>query len=865
MAEKNGQLDQLLGGQAPIHEASEIDVGGHQIVLTDKGPKLHITKDGEAFKVEINRQKFRDVHEATRAAALKIAELTQTKRFIQQDAQAAFRILQDQKGYKNILKLQGLKHLKREIPATLVTAEDLSLSDQFLYACEQYVITGKLPSGLETDVIRAFQSLPKSRRKLHALDELISEEYTPTANLKLYGYLEKAYQALKAREKQDTKQFEYKPQVGPPGESEPINPENIETKVTPFFGGYYRGYVCAYDPRQKQIVQKAGQAHVFATEDTEGEHKEYSYETIFDPAKDNLLEVPYKAVPLVHTIEPKNFQILRTESGSFYLAPKSPLPEGTGKIAVTFKFVLVQNECNKLNDEPEELTEVLGNFDEPTAAFLMELENNKILSNTEKAKRCGDYVRKNFKYPKDEAERAQMNDIYLGAEGSLLEAMSSHKVADCYWSNIFHGQMLAYLGIHHRVIAGHYISKDPRFDFAAIAGIGHAWGEVWNGEEWIRTDATPAKEKEEDDENKDDDEPQDGDFGEAAPPEGQEELSPDEVRARFAEMLEQVTGSDETPSPAKLFEEQTGVSLEKWRTVEAFVKAVNDTPVPSESSIKSRPSTLKEEWDSLFEIIYKRREIPIEAYRGPVRQSEGDELDDPVDAAIDLLAGEPDPMGYKMHAVKTREEVFVTEFEDDAILDLTGSMSGQPAEEQKKMILSGLYNLMMLNRRLGLDKYRKKMKDPINLRSHVLSFKGETLVSALQSPEQEIDEKALAFLYDELGKTQTGGGNLVGALKAYEAALGEATDQKIRNGKCVKVLTIVSDGAVKDQPEALNIITRLRARGIVVQGIGFGNAAQDIRVICHDPGNANAGVVLSDVSQAVLTRHKMLSNSLKRV
>ncbi|MEK9159831.1 MAG: transglutaminase domain-containing protein [Patescibacteria group bacterium] len=863
MAEKDDQLDETKDLSEADLQLIEMTLAGNQIVLVDTGPKVHVSKDGEVFKVEVNRQKFSDRNQAIRAATLRVAELTQTRRFIQQDAQAAFRVLQDQKGYKNILKLQGLKHLKRELPPTQVNPGDLGLADQFLYACEQYVIRGKLPEGLSPEVAKAFRAVPKSRRKLHALDELISEEYTPEVNLKLYGHLERAHLALKEEEKQETKKFEYKPQVGA-GEQEPIDPNDIETKVSPFFGGYYRGNVCAYDSNQKQIVQKPGQAHTFAPDDLE-EAKEYTYETVFNPDKDNLLELPYAAVPLPHTLEPKNLQIVRSDTGSFYLAAKQGSPKVTAKTPVTFKFILAQNEAIKLNDEPEEIEKVLGNFDNEAEGFLKNLEQDHTLSDIEKAKRCAAYVRKRFKYPKDEGARAQMNEAYLNSGDNLLQVMTTNGIADCYWSNIFHGQMLAHLGIHHRVIAGHYISKDPRFDFAAIAGIGHAWGEVWNGEEWIRTDATPAKEKEDDDDEEENGEPQDGDFGEAAPPEEQEELSLEEVRTLFEEMLEQAKGKEEDPNPAKLFEQQTGVSLAKWKAVEAFISGVNNTPVPAVSSIKNRTSTLKEEWDSLFEIIYKRREISVEAYRGPVRQSEGDELDDPVDAAIDLLAGEPDPLGYKIHAVKTREEIYVTEFEDDAILDLTGSMSGTPAEEQKKMILSGLYNLMMLNKRLDLDKYRKRMKDPINLRSHVLSFKGDTLVSVLQNPEQKIDEKALAFLYDELNKTQSGGGNLVGALKAYEAALDGKTDQKIKNGKCVKVLTIVSDGGVGDKPEAVNIITRLRARGIVVQGIGFGESAQDIRVICHDPGTPDAGVVLSDVKEAVLTRHRMLSNSLKRL
>lgn len=862
---------------ASVPELSLATPDGVKLIIGSTGPKFESKKVGQGIEIVLNQRHFKDLPQAARFGLVKLAQHQQLKKDLRKNAKALMEEMNTNPRAIRTLQLKGLKNLTTTSPLLkemlTVNPQELSLTNAFDYACEYYALTGGLPPSLPQEAAQAFNSMPKIGKGphsgLHKLDALVSGMYKQEAERDLINSIYDARMQLHELEKKVTKEFKYKPQVGA-GESEPLDPNSIETRVSPFYGGYYRGHICRFEPDSHEIIQEAGNAYLFESDDTLDREnlKIRTYETIYDPTKENLLEFPYDAMPFVESISPPSLAIYRSENGCFYLRPKSAnTAPDTEKQKVSFEFAITPSQKTALVDPPEIEPEPWGILDTDAETFLSTL-NSTPLSVFAKAKKCEAYVRKRFKYPADENARAEMNAQYLAAGRNSLSQICQHGIMDCYWSNIFCGQLLARLGLRHRVIAGHFVQKDPRFDFAAVAGIGHAWGEVWDGQAWQRIDATPPKEKpDEEDENPEETEEQEGDFGEppSPPEEPQEELSLEEIRALFNELSTKGIEPSVQDRAEKMFEDRTGVSLEKWRAMERYIKQINATQIPAESSISGKPSSLAQEYEEIFNLIYKRREIPVESFRGPVAQSEGDELDDPVDAAIDLIAGESDPMGYKIRHEETQEHMDVTSFEDDSILDLTASMQGLPLAEQKKMVLSGLYNLMMLARRLGLDKYKTKMREPIRLRSCIHSFKGNTKVKQELNSEQVIDEKAICSVSDNIDHCEYGGGNLVGALTSYENSITPAQLEAIRKRKLVKVLTIVSDGEVTNQPRAIEIIASLRQKGIVVQGIGFGGQAQDIRVICHDAQNPDSGVVISDVTQATSVRHALLSKALKKL
>lgn len=416
-----------------------------------------------------------------------------------------------------------------------------------------------------------------------------------------------------------------------------------------------------------------------------------------------------------------------------------------------------------------------------------------------------------------------MNERYLAAGANAFSEMCVHKKADCHWSNLFFGECAKRAGLSHRIPTGFYVQKDPRFDFAALAGTGHAWSEVWIGNEWVRFDAMPAKEKDdEEDQEQEDQESSEGDYGEQSEPEDQESLTIEEIEELYAELLAEAEKNEAEEAPDK--EIFPGVPFSKWKEVERFVKAVNDLSVPRESSIRKRPSTLYEEWRTLFELIYRRREIPETRFRGPVRRSESPTglLDDPVTAYVDLRSGDDDPSGFKVETMKSVDSIDVTEFEDDLVLDLTESMKQSGAYlDQKKMVLSGCFNLMGLNRRLNLSYNKSRMRSLITVKTHVASFRGKTSHSVHHTRDEEMDEKKLVTLYDALDQTQLGAGNLLAALSTYKATVTSDMKKAIRIGKLRKVCTIVSDGEIADQGSVAREVAELRAMGVIVQGIGF--------------------------------------------
>ena len=155
------------------------------------------------------------------------------------------------------------------------------------------------------------------------------------------------------------------------------------------------------------------------------------------------------------------------------------------------------------------------------------------------------------------------------------------------------------------------------------------------------------------------------------------------------------------------------------------------------------------------------------------------------------------------------------------------------------------------------------MITPLSIRSRVAVFAGWTKVA--QESSDSITEKGLVKLNDVLKVNNSSATGLYESLMQYKDALDPKIVHKIRQGNHTKVLTIVSDGAVKNQAECITVIKELRQAGIIVQGIGFGSAAQDIRIVCHDPADPDAAVVIGDVREATLVRHKLLMKHLSKL
>jgi hypothetical protein len=179
------------------------------------------------------------------------------------------------------------------------------------------------------------------------------------------------------------------------------------------------------------------------------------------------------------------------------------------------------------------------------------------------------------------------------------------------------------------------------------------------------------------------------------------------------------------------------------------------------------------------------------------------------------------------------------------------------------MVMTSLYNLKNFNDRLAHSRYGQNMTTPLSVRSRVAVFGDWT--SVVHESTDTLSEKDLVRLDGVLKAHDQSSKGLAASLRQYQEALDPGTLRKLRAGQHSKVLTVVSDGAVTNKDDCVSIIESLRAVGIIVQGIGFGSAAQDIRVVCHDPADAAAAVVIDNVREATLVRHTLLMKRLSKL
>lgn len=878
--------DTIMDERQPIREIGETRELYGDVAVISRRTGARMVWSGDHTELRVNTSLFPERAQAQMAILRQVAGHIGLIQAIQVDANV---LLQTTRDYPDscepILRWQGLARLRESNPNILrdqpVTSQNQTFTQEFQWALDTYVLTGKYPDQLSDPVSQAVRRIPQPQGR-SLIDYIASGRYLRFDGQNFADHLKPLIEELSTADRQTGKsqQFEYRPSQTQDvaGSEEPIQEGDITTRVTPFYGGYYREQVCRYDPTSHQIVKEAGTKQswdiVVAPEDELVWKTKRTYEGTVQQGQEALIKLPYDALPLPTTLQPANtLQFMRDDLGIVSVDSRSRRTNLSEKF--TFDFVFSESNSNQLNIPPTErdFTPVGGDVDPQTQEFLDDLSSQTWMSDVQKAREITLFVRKKLRYPKDKAEMGQIDSLYLSAGSDLWTTIAETGIAHCYWANIFRDELCKRLGIASRIATGPYVnSKDPRFEFAIVEATGmdkHAWGEVWDPEKGAWThkgmDATPAKKQDEQEQQEGEQQPLDGDFGESLVE--QPELSQEEIERLYQELAKQGESTIQPSSPeemaARQFEQEKGIPWRDWRQLETWINGVNKTPVPAEMSIGHRSSTLYNEWRELFDLLYKRREIPQQQYKGPVRQSEGEILDDPVTAYIDVRSREDDPSGYQVPHIRQRERVEVSVFEDDFILDISGSMEGQPANEQRKMVLSSVYNIKNLNERLGHSRYRGRMTTSLAVKSRVAVFGDWT--SVVQESTDSITEKSLVVLDGALKAHNQSSIGLRESLKQYREALDPETLQKIKEGGHAKVLTIVSDGNVSDQAGCIDEIKQLRTVGIVVQGIGFGSSAQDIKVICMDPVDPDAAVVIDDIREATLVRHKLLMKHLSKL
>jgi hypothetical protein len=925
----DGQIDEGVDQtRKSIDEIEKLpearEVFGVRIEFTENGKKAEFINRAELPILQVNVKKFPTRDDAVYAALKEATTLAERTELVREKDAELKELSENPKLLRRIIELRGLKRLVLwDAEQAMFLAEmmptGLTYSQQFDYACEQYILTGQFPENLPKNTQEAIDGIPRNDDDKVPLSYIVEEQRVLSNAGNLYRrFVHPAKKSLLEIDKKlkETESDEYVP---PPfgGEMEPMDPEKARFKVTPFCGGYYRGEVFRYNPETLRLEADSTDKETFNPVDLSeniDEMTQYTFEGVwpgsFFPGKEPIIPLPYNkeqnALPLPATLEPKDkFTIMRSRHGVFSLEPKGEIPDGT---PFRFKFILSKTADNKINDEPlpEDTEKWRGTFDDKTRQDIENIGANVFLSQPDRARAVASTTRSRFIYPKDE-QIPEMDSRYGIAGLQLLPSMDEHGLADCHWGNNHATIAGRELGIPWRVIHGYFISRHPDVEFAAVGGIGHEWSEIWDNSasdeednEWMKLDATAQKENDEEEENKEEEDLGDIEVEESGILELTEEEI-DEIIRKTADIK-----PEEKDISQALFQKRTKIDAKVWSRVKKFIDAVNAIQIPTEDQIpedagirmelKRRITaphgTLQREWQKLFALICKHRTIEKRAFRGPVPRSEGDYIDDFVAATIGVLSGDPDPVDSKVIARRKKEVLDVTEWDEDVICDLTASTEetdeyGNVIKvEQKKLILSLLHNEMELNNALNDSRTRNNLREPVQIRSAVYSIRGSGrndrgIWTLMKESKESITEQLLCQLADELNNTSPGSGDLRSALRAYKESITEEVKAKLQSGKFVKILTIYSDGnmyckqcghegcKVEMHQEEIAAtkkeIAELREMGVIVQGIGFTNKARAIKTICHDERYPHAAEVVDDVSKALVAQHKMRINHLKRL
>jgi hypothetical protein len=897
------------------------------------GKRIETLNRSGAYIVRVNVTRFRSREEAERAGIVQAAYLHSLRDHLQTETGKAFEALQSfGTAAHSALRLKGVKTLgaweKGEVSFLARSAQTpLTLVQQFDRSVEHYLLTGEMPQNIPNEVRKALEKIP-GRQGKSALDFIAQESRSLRSSAKLYEeHIAPLRDNLKAEdgEKRMTERDDYVP-PNFKGEQEPLDPESVRWRVEPFVGGYYRQQLYRYDPTVQRIVAEPTEKTEFKLTDPPENIDElalYTFHGVYVPGEENRIPFPEKGLPLPDTLNPKEtFMLMRSSAGIFSLEERRQ-GSVSEPVRYSFQFVIARSSDNRIDDDPTDadLATIDGPLDATAEELTSGLKQNTFLNKADRGRSVVFATRKQFMYPKDE-EMSPMDARYRTAGMNLHPEMADLKLADCHWSNIRASDLARRLDVPMRTPSGFFVTRHPDVEFAPIGGIGHAWSERWDepSQQWIRMDATPPKQDEDQEEDeKEEDQPA---SAPAAAGERETKVGVNDEESEVEEsgvlemseqemeqLLELVTRSGPSVEEVAdaLFRERTNVSAAEWKKVEGFLETVNASKVPEEAQIPETPDmlrhfrdritapkgTLEREWQKLFCLICTHRLIHRRKFPGNVRQSESTTgLENPVDAYIDIMADEPDPMGFGIDTRRPETILDVKAFEEDSLVDLTSSMNDTDnygnvmRVEQKKVVLSLLHYLMELNTELNDSRVRSQLRTPLKIRSEVYSIHGQGKknqgqFARLKGADEDITEAALVHLARELDQTTPGAGDFLSALRAYREGLSSETLERIRSGELVKMLTIYSDGnhwCSNCGSESCNVqihaervraaqeeIRAIRDLGIIVQGIGFTKKAEAIKIMCNDPKEPGGAMVVNDVSRAISARHAMLAKHLQKI
>lgn len=626
----------------------------------------------------------------------------------------------------------------------------------------------------------------------------------------------------------------------PPSSSDSLDPSMDEMEknkegenrgwftVSPFYGGYYRGsdYESwdAVNLRWLKGPRRFSKIENILASDSEGVRR-----VMVGMARSGYtdLPVPYGFKPDIKTLTPSDvtLSISFDDCGGYSLTNR----EST---AVRFSVELVSTN-RSLGSEGAEAG--FGDFilSTETENFLARTKSSGA-SLTDMARAVKQFVRKNLKYSNESA----MNAVYRsGNPQEYFLRMEQNKKADCDVANTYFIALLSKLGIKARLVSGHYVKTKNRVGSAVLSsGTAHAWSEVWVENDWLRLDATPPGDPDMDDEETDekpDNEVNEGDFGEQEA----EEISDE----KLAEMIEKAKKdlakkamTENKEDKAAGFAKEAGCSVEEARQVLSQIEAARGL-------VNKDGRLIRECLAQEFQKIIQENLVERLRYIAPVRMSEADDLDDPVEAWIDLKTGVADPSGFAKYRQEIKCEQSYGGFDVIFVVDKSGSMSEIDLQSgtakwqgQQKFVflfLDALFAAAEEMRRVKI-----KIIGSLDIRVGLVSFAGSGAVSEIPFSENWSAKERLVVWRSLQQNIGGGTPDHLGLQAAGEIfASADKTARQMDKNR-LRLVLVSADGDSDNKSETMAAKEALKQKGIIVKAAGIGAGAKAVKATYFPDG-----------------------------
>ena len=723
------------------------------------------------------------------------------------------------------------------------------------------------------------------------------EWFSAQAKSRFNWLVEQDLKSVKRDEKIDFK---------PPQSDEELKPSIDETEkskekvnegfyeVSPFYGGYYKEDVFeVWDQKTLLWKKTAKNFRSVSGENVDAQTQRKMWGKI-ESGRTTPIPLPYD-----WTVEAASFKILnqpedakiaiaKDEDNVYYASFES-------KTAGEFDFEASVGRNAKppaLEKESNILVPPAFLPDEAAKKVKEVRKNGK--SNIAKARELCRFVHEKLEYPG--SGDSKYNNVYYQNPERFFESIWQNKKADCDVGNTFAAELLRQAGIKTQLITGHYVKSKSQNNSAVLYdGSGHAWLEAFDEESkrWTRFDATPkgdpdmdqdeqeqdlsdeggggennkeekkeedkeedkdkedtSKKEEKDKKEKEDKGGKEGDYGEQ-----EAKVMSDEELEKLIKELEQKDEERENEEKKKEKERQRESSPELQFAEEAKcsseeAKRILDKIKKLRQLKDEKGRNLLEESMKMWRKIVKKNIKEAVAYRGPVRMHEGDELEYPALADIDIKAGEENPLGYEKIEIEKVIEKYFGGFEVYVAADLSGSMSEidyyvglSKAEAQRDSIFLFM-DSMMLNAVLA-KKEQYRLKTPMPVKICVIIFKGKSaydeksVVKVVLPITDKWGPAEQVKLYHALDETAIGNTPDHLALKEINKLIGQSREDenniknRIRkpNWKMHRFVAVFADGGSDKPDEVREYLNEMRGEGIVVYGFGITKSANAMRAV----------------------------------